>query len=71
MDDNSRYGTVVPVCRVDGHRQCTDDSLTHVVTVEKEDFDVDNRLPVSFYRIDVRSCSVRGQVSVCHGCRHK
>ena len=39
-------------------------------TVEKEDVCVDKRLPVSFYRIDVQSSSVRGQVSVCHGCRH-
>ena len=40
-------------------------------TVEKEDFDVDKRLPVSLYRIHVQSCSVRGQVSVCCGCRYK
>ena len=32
MDHTYWYGTVVPVCRVDGHIQCTDDSLTHVVS---------------------------------------
>ena len=32
VDDMSLYTTVVPVCRVDGHSQSTDDSLTHVVT---------------------------------------
>jgi hypothetical protein len=36
-------------------------------TVEKEDFDVDKRLPVSLYLIHVQSCSVRGQVSACCG----
>ena len=40
-------------------------------TVEKEDVRVDNRLPVSFYRIDAQSCSVRGRMSVCCGCRYK
>ena len=40
-------------------------------TVEKKDFNVDKRLPVSFYRVDVQSFSVRGQVSVCCVCKHK
>jgi hypothetical protein len=40
-------------------------------TVEKEDVRVDDKLPVSFYRIDVQFCSVRGRVSVCCSCRYK
>ena len=32
VDDMSLYATVVPVCRVGGHSQCADDSLTHVLT---------------------------------------
>ena len=39
-------------------------------TVEKEDFDVDYMVPVSLYRIDVQSFSLRGRVSVCHECRY-
>ena len=39
-------------------------------TVEKEDVRVDSKVPVSSSPIDVQSSSVRGQVSVCHGCRH-
>ena len=35
VDDMSLYTTVVPVCRVDGHSQSTDDSLTHVVTCRR------------------------------------
>jgi hypothetical protein len=40
-------------------------------TVEKEDVRVDDKLPVSFYRIDVQSFSVSDRVSVSCGCRQK